>query len=365
MAQILTFLGQPRSQCAMASVAIARNLAQQGADVLWITQDSSPLATQLWGVAPTVEVQSVSPHLWIGRLQATVLLEQSWDVVKGIEAQYLRDPLLKQVFGQELAVLPGMDDALALNAIRELYEANTYDYLIFDGQSSQSTIRMWGLPENLDWYIRRFQTVVQTSELAQAIAPFIQPIAGAILNISGTQESLNQPVQQARNLLDAGRAAVQSPQQVLGFLVTTDHPADISAVRYLWGCSQQIGLTIGGVMAFPQGSMSIPDTSFAPLAIHALPAFDGDSWQPLMAATPSIETAIKTAPAPVEINEVARQVKLFLPGFTKADISLTQYGPEVTVTVGDQRRNLALPKTLTNRTVQGAKFQDDYLILSF
>ena len=91
----------------------------------------------------------------------------------------------------------------------------------------------------------------------------------------------------------------------------------------------------------------------------------GDNWQPLMAALPSLSTAVQAAPAPVVVDEVAQQVRLFLPGFTKADINLTQYGPEVTITAGDQRRNLMLPAALKNRSIQGAKFQEDALILSF
>ena len=365
MPQILTFLGQPRRYCAIASVAIARNLAQQGSKVLWITQDSGPLPSLLWGRELTTEVQSAGPNLWTLQLQATVLLEKSWDIVKGLEAQYLRDPLLKQVFGQELAILPGMDDALALNALRELYESNTYDYLLFDGHSSQSTIRMWGMPENLDWYIRRFQKVVQASALAQALSPFIQPIMGAILNIGGGQETLDQPVQQARSVLDAGRTAVQSPHQVLGVLVTTDTSSTVAMVRHLWGCSQQIGLTVGGVIAFAQQSTALSEMPFAPLPIHAMPDLVEDSWDPLVAATPSIAAIRQNAPAPVIVDEAAKQVRLFLPGFTKADITLTQYGPEVTIAAGDQRRNLFLPASLRNRAVQGAKFQEDALVLSF
>ena len=365
MSQILTFFGQSRSQCATASVAIARNLAQQGATVLWLTQAGSPLLKALWGRPLPAEVYAVAPNLWTLQLQATVLLEESWEVVKTLEMQYLRSPLLKQVFGQELVVLPGMDDALALNTLRELYDAGTYDYLIFDGQSSQATLRMWGLPENLDWYIRRFQIVLQMSELAQALSPFIQPIASAILNISGSQASLNQPLKQTRSLLDAGRSAVKSPEKVLGFLVTTDSPVDIEVARYFWGSSQQIGLTVGGVVAFLNNAAVLPESSFAPLSIHPMPCLQGDDWQPLIAAAPSIQTASQNAPAPVVINEAEKQVRLFLPGFTKEEITLTQYGPEVTVTAGDQRRNLFLPESLKNRAVRGAKFQDDYLIVSF
>lgn len=364
MPQILTFLGQSRRHCAIASVAIARNLAQQGAKVLWLTQDSGPLPALLWGNPLATDAQSVGANLWTQQLQATALLEQSWEIVKNLEAQYLRDPLLKQVFGQELAILPGMDDALCLNALRELYEAKTYDYLILDAPSSPAAIRMWGMPENLDWYIRRFQKVLQTSALAQGLAPFMQPIAGTILNISGSQDTLNQPVNQARSMLDAGRSAVQTPDQVLGFLVSTGEASDVATVRYLWGCSQQVGLTVGGVLAFLEGDAA-PDTSFKPLAVNTLPTLQGDNWEPLTSAVPAIATATQTAPKPVEIDEAAKQVRLFLPGFTKADITLTQYGPEVTIAAGDQRRNLFLPPSLKNRPVQGAKFQEDALLLSF
>lgn len=364
MPQILTFLGQPRRQCAIASVAVARHLAQQGAKVLWITQGSAALGDDLLGQPVAPEVQSVVPNLWALQLQTTALLEGSWEVVKTLEAQYLKSPLLKQVFGQELVILPGMDEALALNAVRELYEAATYDYLVFDGNSSASTLRMWSLPESLDWYIRRFQKVILASELAQTLAPFIQPLASTILNISGSQASLDQPLQQARSLLDAGRSAVQSPAQMLGFMVTSDAPGDVEMVRRFWGSSQQVGITVGGVLAFASEAAAV-ETAFAPLPVYPLPALEGTQWDPLTQAMPSLPAVMQGAPTPVAVDELAKQVRLFLPGFSKEEITLTQYGPEVTIAAGDQRRNLFLPESLKNQAVQGAKFQDSHLVLSF
>lgn len=363
MPQILTFLGQSRSACAVVSVAFARQLAKQGTRVLWITQDGGPLSRTLWGDTLSTEVKAIESNLWAVQLQSAVLLEKSWDVVKGLEAQYLRNPLLKQVFGQELVLLPGMEDALTLDAIRTLYETQDYDCLVFDGLSSKATLRMWSLPEQMDWYIRRFQKVLAESELAQTLTPFLQPIAGAVLNISGSQESINQPIQQARGFLDAGVKVVQSAQTLLGFLVTTDDFSDVATTRYLWGSSQQIGLTVGGAISY--AAAEITDSTFEPLPLNRMPTLANNNWQPLLDCVPEVAAATQSAPAPVSIDEIQKQVRLFLPGFTKADVNLTQYGPEVTVTAGDQRRNLILPSSLKNRSVQGAKFQEDSLILSF
>lgn len=76
-------------------------------------------------------------------------------------------------------------------------------------------------------------------------------------------------------------------------------------------------------------------------------------------------TQVTQVPKPIEFDVANRQVKLFLPGFDKKQVKLTQSGPEVTVEAGDQRRNIFLPPGLSGKTVSGAKFQQGYLIISF
>jgi len=366
MALILTFLGKGGTGRTTIAIAAAKQLSSLGQRVLLVGQDPTPTFGLLLGASIGSEPQEIGANLQAIQLQTTVLLERSWEEVKKLEAQYLRSPVLKNVFGQELGVLPGMDSALALNALREYDASGKYDVIIYDGSGDQTTLRMLGMPEILSWYIRRFRKVVEDSDVWKSVSPFIQPVTSAVLNVSWSGENFAQePTNQANNLLDQGKAAVADPNRVAAYLVTTDDPAAIATARYLWGSAQQVGLTVGGTL-FNQAPMNdaVVTELFTPLPLSAIPSRTGADWQPLIDALPNFKQA-SLAPRPITIDIPGRQVRLFLPGFDKKQVKLTQSGPEVTIDAGDQRRNIVLPPALSGQSVKGAKFQDSYLTISF
>ncbi|MEO0539725.1 MAG: ArsA family ATPase [Cyanobacteria bacterium P01_A01_bin.105] len=365
MALILTFLGKGGVGRSVSAIAAAKQLAQQGQRVLLLTQDAGPAFGLLLGQPLGTEPQSVEANLAALQLRATTLLDQNWDRLKQLEAQYLRDPFFKAVYGQELSVLPGMDTALALNAIREYDASGAYDVIVHDGPGDQASLRMWGLPEGIDWYFRRFKQVFQSSQFAKAVTPFIQPVAAAVLsNVSFGSDMFDQPqVNEATHMIAVGKAAVSNPARVRAYLVSTGSAGAIATARYLWGAAQQVGLTVGGVLL--NRAEAEAGEAFSPLPITHLPTWrEGDDWQPLMAALPNFQP-VPSVPPSMAVDLSARTVKLFLPSLDKKQIELTQYGPEVTVEAGDQRRNLSLPQALQGRSITGAKFQDGYLIISF
>lgn len=364
MALVLTFLGKGGTGRTTVAIAAAKQLAAQGKRVLFTSQDASPALSVLLGTSLGSEPQEIGPNLKAVQLQTTVLLEQSWEELKKLEAQYLRSPFFKAVYGQELGVLPGMDAALALDAIRRYDASGNYDAVVFDGNGDQTTLRMLGTPEIISWYIRRFRQVFADSDLGKAIAPFVQPVAASVLNVNWTGDLFSQPgANQMNSALEQGRSAVADPNRVAAYLVTTDAADAIAAAKYLWGSAQQVGLTIGGVLLNRTGQPETLQAEFSPLPIHKIPNRTSDDWQTLMQAMPDFGAATQ-APKPIRIDVAERKVYLFLPGFDKKQVKLTQYGPEVTIEAGDQRRNILLPPELRGRQVTGAKFQDSYLIIS-
>lgn len=382
MTLIITFLGKGGTGRSTVAIAAAQQLSAAGKRVLLLCQEAGPAISMLLSsaapspmtIGPNVSEISVNGQRFSAvQLQTTALIDDNWERLKSFEAQYLRDPFFKAVYGQELSVIPGMDDFLTLNALREYAASNQYDVIVHAGSGDQSSLRMWGAIGGIDWYFRRFKKVFQDSQFYRSISPFIAPITGAILSGGMSGDIWSQPeTQSVESMVARGKAMVGDAMQLRAYVVTTADQIAIAQGKYLWSAAQQIGLTVAGTWVNtvnaadpnPMDSTAAAD-AFAPLPITALPYCPPDNrWQPMVTALPTLTEPVNV-PSSMSVDPGSSSVKLFLPGFDKTQVKLTQYGPEVTVEAGDQRHNLSLPPALSGRSVTGAKFQEGYLIVSF
>ena len=360
MPSIVTFLGKGGTGRTTSAIATAKKLATEGKKVLLIGQDSSPAWGMALGMIPSCDPQEMETNLAVVQLNSTVLLEKNWEEVKQLEAQYLRSPILKQVYGQELGIIPGMDVALALNAIREHYQSNKYDAIIYDGSGGIDPLRMFGMPEILSWYFRRFRGIFTESDIVKTLSPFVGPVTSAILNTTWTANDITSNTDNpATQMLENGTEAL-SQGNVVAYLVTTPNPAALATAKYLWGSAQQIGLQVGGVLVNQGRGTDDIAADFTPLTISNLPSLEDSNWQTLIAELPNMSGTVD-APKPTDFVMAERKIKVFLPGFDKKEVKLTQYGPEITIEAGDQRRNITLPPAWRGSSVTGAKFQNGYL----
>lgn len=359
-----TFLGKGGTGKTIIAFATAKRYASLGKRVLFVGQEPASTLSLLLGANIGPEPTEIDSNLKAVNIQAATLLESGWEELKKLEAEYIRTPFFKKVYGQELGVLPGVEGIMTINVMRGYSASGKYDVIIYDGTGDKETLRLLGSAEIMSWYIRRFRQVILDSDVYKAISPFVQPISSAILNVDWTGDNFSQPTEKINELLDNAKATIADPNRVAAYLVTTNDKAAIATAKYLWGSAQQVNLTVGGVILNQADLADNVTNEFAPLSVTSIPRLSNEDWQPLMDALPDFSQAVK-APKPIIIDIEKSQVSLFLPGFDKKQIGLTQYGPEVTIEAGDQRRNIFLPQPLSGKPVTGAKFQNDYLIISF
>jgi arsenite-transporting ATPase len=224
---------------------------------------------------------------------------------------------------------------------------------------------MLGIPDILSWYFRRVRQTLDQSDLVKAISPFVQPVSSAVLTVSWTPDDLaSEPNNEANQILERGQAALADANRVASFVVTTNQPAAMAAAKYWWGSAQQVGLTVGGVLLNQARVTEELSAEFNPLPVTSIPTLEAQNWQPLMDALPDFKSVANQAPKPIRIDTLKREVKVFLPGFDKKQVKLSQSGPEITIEAGNQRHNIFLPPPLKGQPVKGAKFQQSYLIIS-
>lgn len=370
MSRIITFVGKSSTGYTTLAIATAKEFAQQGKRVLLVTHIPSSNVEFLLETRLTAQPQVIAPNLEVVQLQSTVLLGQAWEELKQLITQYLSSiptSFSEGIYPGELPVLPGFDSILAFNALRQYYAGGDYDAIIYHGREDLETLRLLGIPDNLNWYFNRFRQVFEALDLVKTAATlFGGPIASAIISSNIDSQKLQQGVDVVRDWIKQGLAVVSDAKRLTVYLVTTTEPAAIAEACWLWGSAQQVNRAISGVLVYHQGHADLAELqqTFAPLVVNPIPALQDDNWQPILQALPDFN-AIQTQPQPLKIDLEQRQLVVFLPGFNKKQVKLTQYGSQVTIEAGDQRRNISLPPELRRELIKAGHFEQPYLTISF
>lgn len=350
------------------AIAAARHFAQQGNRTLFVTHTPSFAAEALFGTPLSKRPQTLAPQLQAVALQSTQLLDQVWDEVKSWLTGYLPSSVTIEVYPGEVMILPGFDSILTFNALRQYFDSQDYDVVLYDGQCGLETLRMLGLPDAASWYFRRFRRVYESLDISKVAESIGGPIASAFVSANFDSRKMEDGMDLVRSWISKGVSVVRDAKRLTTYLVVDQEPGAIAEAQWLWGSAQQVDLRISGVLAYQ--SAGSPDltalrSTFEPLPITVIPALQQQNWTPLLDALPDFNQADPTIPQPVTIDVAQRLVRVFLPGFQKHEVKLTQHGLELTIEAGDQRRNILLPPELQNQSVTGGKFEAPYLIVSF
>lgn len=362
MSRIITFLGHGCTNGTVA-IAAAKWFAQQGKRVLLATQRLDPSVEMLLGTPLNTYPQVIADNLQVVQLQTTVLLEQVWDELKQLVASYLPTTFAEDLYPGELLILPGFDSVLAFNALRQYYMSGDYDVIIYDGEGDKETLRLLGIPNALDWYFGRSGKIFDSLDLSKIAASFGGPLASAILTANIDSQKLQQGRAQVRQWIDQGIAVVSDRNCLTAYLVTTDQPGAIAATRWLWGSAQQINLSVSGIIAYNCQLNDQLQQTFTPLVVASIPALSNQNWDAIIQALPDFNSPV-SVPQSLTIDLAQQQILVFLPGFNRKQVKLTQYGSEIVIDAGDQRRRISLPPELQGQPIKAGKFEEPYLIIS-
>lgn len=304
--------------------------------------------------------------------------------------------VLEGVVGEELGVLPGMDcifSSLALeqlvgffeNVVQQNSKKEKFDIIIYDGMSTEETIRMIGATSKARLYLKYLRNLAEKTDLGRLASPSLLRLMEEAMTLSGRKPNLNGKMSSEiwdllEQVLERGSTIFAEPKRFGCYIVMDrDSPLSVaSALRY-WGCIIQAGAQVSGAFALTtsnsSGEVGATIEDFSPLPSAFVPSISAGAhldWNKIMQDSHSESarnlltvTAHKTSIPPVTFDPTNKIVTLLMPGFDKSEIKLYQFrgGSELLVEAGDQRRVIRLPSQLQGK-VGGAKFADRSLVIT-
>jgi arsenite-transporting ATPase len=383
--RIILFTGKGGVGKTTAAAGTATTAALRGERTLVLSTDGAHSLADAFGVPIGSEPTEVDHNLFVQQIDAQLRFERSWKEIQGYLLSVLDAAGVDPITAEELTVIPGAEEVLALLELRSQATSGNWDVIVVDCAPTAETLRLLALPEALGWYMDRVFPMER--RIVRALKPVLVRAAGVPMprdSVFDAIERLHRDLEEVREILTGKESSVR--------LVLTPETVVVAEARRSLTTLSLFGYRVDGVIAnrvFPEAGSDTwrkqwvsaqtqvlreVEQSFTnlpiwrstyrpcePVGVEELAAFATAAYgdeDPL--ASPSGE-----GPMTIRRTRSGATLRIALPFADKTDIDLARHGDELVVTVGSYRRLLALPSALRKQTIDGARIEDGALQVRF
>lgn len=383
--RIILFTGKGGVGKTTAAAGTATLAARDGARTLVLSTDAAHSLADAFGVPIGADPTPVADRLFVQQVDAQRRFERSWVDIQRYLLSVLDAAGVDPITAEELTVIPGAEEVLALLELREQVLSGDWDVVVVDCAPTAETLRLLALPEALGWYMDRVFPAER--RIVKALRPVLAKAAGVPMphdTVFDAVERLHSDLDEVRQLLsgpDASVRLVLTPETVVvaearrslttlslfgyrvdGVVANRVFPVEgADAWRAQWVEAQATVLTeveqsFGGLPVWRSSYRPSEPVGVAELADFARAAYGADD---------ALGLPEGDGPMTITRTPAGATLRIALPFADKSDIDLARHGDELVVTVGSYRRLLSLPAALTRHTVAGARVEGGSLQVRF
>jgi arsenite-transporting ATPase len=396
--RIVLFTGKGGVGKTTTSAATALRLADRGLKTLLLSTDAAHSLADALAVPLSGEPTEVAVGLHAVQIDTQRRFEAAWHDVQRYLVELLAQGGVDPITAEELTVLPGIDEVLALLAVRELAASGKWDVLVVDCAPTAETLRLLALPEALGWYLQRVFPVHR--KLARGMRPLTAMLGrgGAIppeaafdaivrlaAELASVQAMLADPEVTSVRLVLTPEAVVTAEARrtftalaLYGYRVdevvaNRVFPADDASAASAWqqswvsAQSEQLNAIRDSFAGLPvRGASYLPAE---PVGAKALRVVAGDLYGDLPGDDPAaigLGGQLLTVEAAATVDgEQEFVMTMLLPLAARGEVDASRSGDELVVTVSGHRRVLTLPSVLRRCQVIDGTVADGRLVLRF
>ncbi|MDP8225079.1 MAG: TRC40/GET3/ArsA family transport-energizing ATPase [Candidatus Lernaella stagnicola] len=367
------------------SAATAYGCALRGKRTIVISTDAAHSLADLFDREIGPEPTEIRENLYACEVEVHHELAKNWGTIQAYIKHFLSSRGYGEVLADELSVVPGMEDLFSLLRLLEMEESGEYDVAVIDCAPTGATLQLLGFTDVFDWYMNRFFDIER--RLVRAIRPVAERIIQAPLpgdDVFGQVEDLYAKMMAIKTMLtDPTRASVRlvvNPERMViaesrrahtclglygypldAVIVNRVLPADVDGYLAEW-------------VGIQKHHMQTIDASF-----HPLPRLQCKLFPREMTGLPAVgvladevfgdrdpaEIMYQHKPFELEAKQDYYEMRLYLPGVTKKDVSLLVKDGELILGAAGFKRHILLPRQLDEHVVAKARLNGDIFTIIF
>ncbi|MGI5501782.1 ArsA family ATPase [Lentzea sp. CA-135723] len=157
MSRVLLFTGKGGVGKTTLSAATAASLAANGRKALVVSTDPAHSLGDALDVRLGAEPSEVdgSAGLYACQIDPRGLVDEAWGELRGHLRTVLAGAGVDELDAEELTVLPGVEELLALAEVRRLAASGPWEVVVVDCGPTAETLRLLSLPEAFAGYLER------------------------------------------------------------------------------------------------------------------------------------------------------------------------------------------------------------------
>jgi len=396
--RVLIFSGKGGTGKTTMAAATGLRTAALGHRTLILSVDIAHSLADSFDVAEAIREHpkgmpyAVAERLEIQELDVQEEMFRHWDEVFRYFSVLFTQAGMDDVIAEELAIIPGMEDVIALLYLNEYVRDDRYDVIVLDLAPTGESLRFIAMPNTLDWYMRK------VFRFERNLARLARPIAKHMAHLPVPDDSYFDEIERLWRRMDGVDKVLLDPAMTTVRLVTNAEQMVVRESERAYMYFSLYGVAVDQVIVnkvIAADTDSLPPAfrdwarthqknltrirrSFHGLRIDSVPlahdevvgtarleAVAAALYGPLAGGNDPAAHHPTQAPFRYHSEGDHTTLELYLPNLDRDDLDLYVEDTELIVRIGSHKRHIPLPRRLRERRPELARYESNMLTVVF